>query len=129
MASITIRNLDDLLKQSLRIRAAEHGRSMEEEAREILRASVSGFDADIPAREPASVPPDFARAMEEEGREILRPDLKPAPQETGLDLFERIHTRFARLGGVELEIPPRESQREPPDLGRSVPARNSRDHC
>ena len=37
MASITIRNLDDTLKRSLRIRAAEHGRSMEEEAREILR--------------------------------------------------------------------------------------------
>jgi plasmid stability protein len=33
MASITIRNLDDTLKRSLRIRAAEHGRSMEEEAR------------------------------------------------------------------------------------------------
>jgi plasmid stability protein len=33
MASITIRNLDDDVKQRLRIRAAEHGRSMEEEAR------------------------------------------------------------------------------------------------
>ena len=31
MASITIRNLDDDLKLRLRIRAAEHGRSMEEE--------------------------------------------------------------------------------------------------
>ena len=30
MASITIRNLDDGLKRRLRIRAAEHGRSMEE---------------------------------------------------------------------------------------------------
>ena len=40
MASITIRNLDDTLKRRLRIRAAEHGRSMEEEAREILRLVV-----------------------------------------------------------------------------------------
>jgi plasmid stability protein len=40
MASITIRNLDDALKRRLRIRAAEHGRSMEEEAREILRRAV-----------------------------------------------------------------------------------------
>lgn len=40
MASITIRNLDDTLKRSLRIRAAEHGRSMEEEAREIIRQAV-----------------------------------------------------------------------------------------
>ena len=37
MASITIRNLDDDIKQRLRLRAAEHGRSMEEEARDILR--------------------------------------------------------------------------------------------
>jgi plasmid stability protein len=37
MASITIRNLDDDLKRRLRVRAAENGRSMEEEAREILR--------------------------------------------------------------------------------------------
>ena len=29
MASITIRNLDDDIKQRLRVRAAEHGRSME----------------------------------------------------------------------------------------------------
>ena len=33
MASITVRNLDDGLKRRLRIRAAENGRSMEEEAR------------------------------------------------------------------------------------------------
>jgi plasmid stability protein len=37
MASITIRNLDDDIKHLLRVRAAEHGRSMEEEARDILR--------------------------------------------------------------------------------------------
>jgi plasmid stability protein len=40
MAGITIRNLDDALKRRLRIRAAEHGRSMEEKARDILRKEV-----------------------------------------------------------------------------------------
>jgi len=40
MASITIRNLDDDVKRRLRVRAAEHGRSMEEEARDILRQIV-----------------------------------------------------------------------------------------
>lgn len=40
MASITIRNLEEELKQSLRVRAAIHGRSMEEEAREILRRAI-----------------------------------------------------------------------------------------
>lgn len=77
MASITIRNLDESLKRRLRIRAAEHGRSMEEEAREILRlvvdepappenlaaairarvAGVGGADIDLPSREPIREPP------------------------------------------------------------------------
>lgn len=41
MASITIRRLDDAVKSRLRVRAAHHGRSMEEEAREILRAGLA----------------------------------------------------------------------------------------
>ncbi|WP_435657755.1 bifunctional phosphopantothenoylcysteine decarboxylase/phosphopantothenate--cysteine ligase CoaBC [Brucella pituitosa] len=36
MASITIRNLDDAAKERLRVRAAQNGRSMEEEARLLL---------------------------------------------------------------------------------------------
>ncbi len=81
MASITIRNLEDGLKRRLRVRAAEHGRSMEEEAREILRqvvgeaapprnlaaairarvAPIGGVDLDLPAREPMRQPPPFGR--------------------------------------------------------------------
>lgn len=41
MATLTIRQLDDSLKQRLRVRAAQNGRSMEEEAREILRGALS----------------------------------------------------------------------------------------
>ena len=79
MASITIRNLDDDIKRRLRVRAAEHGRSMEEEAREILRKAVGesrppldlahrlrarvakagGVDLDIPARDALRDPPAF----------------------------------------------------------------------
>ncbi len=81
MASITIRNLDDDIKQRLRVRAAEHGRSMEEEAREILRrvmgesapprnlaaairsrlAASDRADLELPAREPMREPPEFGR--------------------------------------------------------------------
>ena len=41
MGSITIRNLDDSLKSRLRVQAAVHGRSMEDEARDILRTALS----------------------------------------------------------------------------------------
>jgi len=81
MASITIRNLDDDLKARLRIRAARHGRSMEEEARDLLRTVL---------------------AVEE---------TQPA------NLVEAIRKRFAKVGPVNLIVPPREPVREPPDLG------------
>ena len=79
MASLTIRSLDETLKRRLRVRAAEHGRSMEEEVRAILRetlgepapprdlaaavrkrvAGLGGVDLDIPAREAAPEPVRF----------------------------------------------------------------------
>ena len=80
MASITIRNLDDGVKRKLRVRAATNGRSMEEEARTILRAAVDQEDS-----------------------------------KRGLGT--RVHELFKPLGGVKLEIPPREPMREPPRFG------------
>jgi plasmid stability protein len=41
MASITIRNIDDTLKSRLRIQAGNRGRSMEDEARDILRCALN----------------------------------------------------------------------------------------
>jgi len=41
MAQLVVRNLEEDVKARLRIRAAEHGRSMEEEVRAILRHAVS----------------------------------------------------------------------------------------
>lgn len=41
MATLTIRQLDEKTKTRLRVRAARHGRSMEEEAREILRSALT----------------------------------------------------------------------------------------
>ncbi len=78
MASITIQNLDDEVKTRLRIRAAEHHRSMEEEARLILRevvdrkkpgnlasairariAPLGGVELELPERGPMRDPPFF----------------------------------------------------------------------
>jgi plasmid stability protein len=41
MASITIRRLEDSTKQRLRVRASRNGRSMEEEARQILKVALN----------------------------------------------------------------------------------------
>jgi plasmid stability protein len=78
--ALTIRKLDPKLKQKLRVRAAQHGHSMEEEAREILAAALAtgersskhlvesirarfaqaGFvDLDLPTRETMGPPTDL----------------------------------------------------------------------
>jgi plasmid stability protein len=69
MAAVSIRGLDDSVREKLRVRAARHGRSMEAEMRAILAAAVS--------------------------------------EEDQQGLFPLLIDRFDRLGGVELELPPR----------------------
>jgi plasmid stability protein len=83
MATLTIRNLDECIKAQLRIQAARHGRSMEEEVRTILRDAIE-------ANQPALA---------------------------GQGLGSRIHAHFARVGGVELDLPIRTSQPTPADFG------------
>lgn len=107
MASITVRNLDDEVKRRIRIRAAEHGCSMEAEVREILAEAVAtdpaprkglgtrihkrfkaigGVDLDLPEREPTSEPPQYKS-----------------------DLVRRIRAIVDPVGGIDLELPPRSS--------------------
>ena len=78
MASITVRNLDDGLKRRLRIRAAENGRSMEQEAREILRAGAGcGGGAN---QKPRNGDPRTIRALRRRGvgHPAKRPDARTA---------------------------------------------------
>lgn len=79
-STLTIRRLAPEVKDRLRQRAARHGRSMEAEAREILKQVLA------------------------------------ARPETGEQLYAAIRRRFAPLGGVELDLPPREPSRPPPDF-------------
>ena len=84
MATLTIRNVDEITKRRLQVRAALNGRSMEAEA----RAALSGLP------EPHS---EAARARVE-------------PEE---DFGTAIRKLFAPLGGVELQIPPRRKSHRP----------------
>lgn len=54
------------------------------------------------------------RSMEAEVRAILKEVLMEKRPATGADLATAIRRRFAPLGGVELELPPRQGGREPP---------------
>lgn len=80
MTTMTIRNIDEALKARLRVQAAQHGRSMEDEARDILRSALStepsrgsslvaairarveplgGIDLELPTREAIRNPPEL----------------------------------------------------------------------
>jgi plasmid stability protein len=82
MTALTIRNLDEQLKNRLRIQAARHNRSMEEEVRTILRDALTeqadspvdlgakiharfrelgGVDLALESREPIRPPPRIRR--------------------------------------------------------------------
>jgi len=81
MAAVSIRNLDDTVRERLRMRAAAHGRSMEAEMRAILIDAVrephddedllealatrfgelGGVDLDLPPRSEAPRAVDFTR--------------------------------------------------------------------
>jgi len=83
VATLTIRNLEDALKSRLRLRAAARNRSMEEEARQILRAAlmepgpptsdlgsrirarfanIGGVALEVAEREPVRPPPALSDA-------------------------------------------------------------------
>ena len=53
-------------------------------------------------------------SMEAEARSILQTALKGSERPHGHNLYERIQARFIPLGGVELDLPPREPSRAPP---------------
>jgi plasmid stability protein len=78
---MTIRNIDEQLKSRLRVQAAYHGRSMEDEARDILRAALS---------------------TQESGRQSL---------------IESIRGRISPLGGIDLDLPARETLPGQVDFG------------
>ena len=80
MANLTIRKIDPAVKERLRVRAAQHGRSMEEEARRILGEAcaaepppprnayeairrhfepLGGVELELPPRGPWREPPTF----------------------------------------------------------------------
>jgi phosphopantothenoylcysteine decarboxylase/phosphopantothenate--cysteine ligase len=94
MASITIRNLDDSIKDRLRLRAAAHGRSMEEEVRIIL----AELGAAIPPAPPAPSARQPSGSLS--GRRILLIIGGGIAAYKCLDLIRRLRERGARVRPV-----------------------------
>jgi plasmid stability protein len=72
MASITIRKLEETTKRKLKVRAAMHGRSMEQEAREILKGAL---------RATANKPVNLAEAIRRRFAPLGGVELEPLPRE------------------------------------------------
>ena len=112
MATLTIRNLADEVKNRLHTRALEHGRSVEEEAALILIEVVR-------AQQPPAPPKDINLAIRHRYAQYAQthPPLvregAPAPPQ---NLGEAIRRRFAKYGGVDLPIPPRALMPESPNF-------------
>ena len=86
MNNITIQNIDDRLKSRLQQRAEYYGRSLEEEAKEILRAVLTENSLET---ETSIGPLNLARAIEQ---------------------------RFAQFGDFEIPTIARDPLREPPNF-------------
>jgi antitoxin FitA len=83
MASITIRQLPETTKRKLRIRAAQNGRSMEQEAREILTSAL---------KQAVDQPKDLGKAIRKlfapyGGVELKIPPREPIPEDRIKKIF------------------------------------------
>src|ERR1700691_4905875 len=99
MASLTVRQLDDRLKRLLRLRAARHGRSMEDEVRTILAHAAQ--DADQEALEAVEPPVRAARQIEParatEAKRVVLIIGGGIAAYKSLDLIRRLQERGARV--------------------------------
>ncbi len=109
MASITIRNIEDEVKQAVRIRAAENGRSVEEELRTVLRALASDDEAELKGAAAARPASSFPASVAEEGagglsgRTVLLVIGGGIAAYKALDLIRRLRERGAETAVVMTE--------------------------
>jgi len=71
MAQVIVRNIEETVKQGLKHRASRHGRSMEEEIREILRNAVREVD-----RPPVKLGSRIASRFSDHGLDAELPELR-----------------------------------------------------
>jgi phosphopantothenoylcysteine decarboxylase/phosphopantothenate--cysteine ligase len=100
MASLTIRQLDDDVKTRLRLRAARHGRSMEEEARHLLALHVEAGAPVVradPGPAAAATPPAATSRVSLSSKRILLVIGGGIAAYKSLDLIRRLKERGAAV--------------------------------
>jgi phosphopantothenoylcysteine decarboxylase/phosphopantothenate--cysteine ligase len=99
MASLTVRQLDDKLKKLIRLRAARHGRSMEDEVRVILRQAAQDAGGEIldAFNSPAKSSRQAARAVAAESTRVLLIIGGGIAAYKSLDLIRRLQDRAVRV--------------------------------
>jgi phosphopantothenoylcysteine decarboxylase/phosphopantothenate--cysteine ligase len=90
MASLTVRQLDEALKKRLRVRAAKHGRSVEDEVRTILRSAAADDSAFAAAPDASATP---AKASDAATRKALLIIGGGIAAYKSLDLIRRLRER------------------------------------
>src|SRR5580704_13655274 len=95
MASLTVRQLDDKLKKLLRLRAARHGRSMEDEVRVILKQAAQDSDQNIP--DDSNPAPRHTRTVAAGQKQILLIIGGGIAAYKSLDLIRRLQDRGAQV--------------------------------
>src|ERR1700722_15559077 len=99
MASLTVRQLDDRLKRLLRLRAARHGRSMEDEVRTILAKAAhdAGGEALDAFEPPARATRQIKPAQAADAKRVLLIIGGGIAAYKSLDLIRRLRERGARV--------------------------------
>ena len=99
MASLTVRQLDDKLKTLLRLRAARHGRSMEDEVRVILKEAADAAGQDLLERfePPSQSARQKPRAAAAQTKRVLLIIGGGIAAYKSLDLIRRLQDRGAQV--------------------------------
>jgi phosphopantothenoylcysteine decarboxylase/phosphopantothenate--cysteine ligase len=102
MASLTVRQLDDKLKRLLRLRAARHGRSMEDEVRVILRQAAAETAREALSLLNPSNPSEEAQAQQpaSEAPPCQAVSAQPTPQRPRAAAAERPRVLLIVGGGI-----------------------------
>ena len=77
--------------------------------------SITILNLDLPLKKRLRIrAAQYGQSMEAEARYILQTVLAPQEARPARHLYDRVRARFAPLGGVDFELPPRLPVREPP---------------